>query len=682
MFDYEIAADGTVAVRARVTAPLMGEPVVAWPGLYLVAPTGAVTNVAVGRMEIQPVGRPAFGPAGRLYFLARNPAWRSFDRNGRIPAGLFRYRPGETDPVAVAVPGQDVPGKPEQQLLGVPQRPVVSPKAVAFAALFGGREPFPVSTAGLFTVPLDGTLANGTLVAAEGAGLPLTALVVGFHDFYYTADETLLFDTFVRQGLVVGQLIATLPPRATAAAVSRSQAATPAQLLVNRLVKGDDLGEGRKLSRVLGQVLTLSSVRLLFAAQFSQPTGAGEGLFSIDRGNNIQKVAVTGDPATGSGLTGARFIGFGEAPRDQAADSEEAARYAAYPPSISADESVVFKARLQRGGGTISGLFRWARGAAPAPVAVSDVPLMLGDSPPYEFKNWAAGASGRTYFLEQPQTQPRASMARLFEHSAAGLRPLVIPGQTRVASGNLSILTGLSDFVLSGFGELFVQGASANGAAVLRVDPTGLTPVAVQGQPVPPSRGGRPCSNSTGLAFDGTFDLRRDSACSDLLFAAEVQSMAQPPSVTRGLFRRQSPGGLETLLVQSITVAGARDPTVCVIPPDQPCGRSFGTLSTSQQKPTEFLAFAARESSGRWAIYRVQTVQDPTTGKPSDSTVVIAREGQQLPDGTRFISLDPSILLGRPTDSGPVFTLSPAGDVAFLASDGQRWAIYRFSDRS
>jgi hypothetical protein len=62
--------------------------------------------------------------------------------------------------------------------------------------------------------------------------------------------------------------------------------------------------------------------------------------------------------------------------------------------------------------------------------------------------------------------------------------------------------------------------------------------------------------------------------------------------------------------------------------------------------------------------------------------VLVAQEGQRLPDGTLIASLDPSLLLGRPVDSGPVFRLSPEGDVAFLASDGQRWGIYRFSDRA
>jgi hypothetical protein len=41
--------------------------------------------------------------------------------------------------------------------------------------------------------------------------------------------------------------------------------------------------------------------------------------------------------------------------------------------------------------------------------------------------------------------------------------------------------------------------------------------------------------------------------------------------------------------------------------------------------------------------------------------------------------LDPSLLLARPPDSGPVFQLNAAGDVAFLASDGKHWGIYEFS---
>lgn len=56
------------------------------------------------------------------------------------------------------------------------------------------------------------------------------------------------------------------------------------------------------------------------------------------------------------------------------------------------------------------------------------------------------------------------------------------------------------------------------------------------------------------------------------------------------------------------------------------------------------------------------------------------QEGQRLPDGTRIRSLDPGKVLDLPDGSGPVFTLNEEGDVAFLASDGKAWGLYRYSD--
>jgi hypothetical protein len=81
-------------------------------------------------------------------------------------------------------------------------------------------------------------------------------------------------------------------------------------------------------------------------------------------------------------------------------------------------------------------------------------------------------------------------------------------------------------------------------------------------------------------------------------------------------------------------------------------------------------AFATRGSDGRWAIDRWR----------AGVTIRVAQEGQALPDGMKIVSLDPEALLDLPPGSGPIFTLNEVGDVAFLASDGQRWGIYLFSD--
>jgi hypothetical protein len=379
---------------------------------------------------LEPVGQPAFGPGGQLFFQARNRSWPR-DRNGRIPVGLFRYRQGDAVPVGMAVLDQAVPGQAGQRLLDVPQRPVVSAKAVAFPALFGGNDRFPVPSAGLFRVPLDSTLdKDGILVVAEGDELSFPAQVVGFRDFYYTADGTLIFDTTVRRWLVVGQLVASLTSGASTASVVRTQAASPG-MPTPLLTKGDDLGSGRKLQQVLGRLVPIGPSRDLFAAQFSQGSGAGEGLFTVDRSKQIQPVAVTEAPAAGPGLSGARFIGFSDTPA-----------YTLDPPSVSADGNVVFKALLERAGVTTFGVFQWMSGAATA-VGVTDpdpdplkhpdlLKIAPDDRPPYRLDRWAAGTSGHAYFLEQHQTTFDAPVARLFGRSDAGPVPLVVPGKTLV----------------------------------------------------------------------------------------------------------------------------------------------------------------------------------------------------------------------------------------------------------
>ena len=106
-FDYAVAADGAVGVRAFTSGS-------GGAALYLAASNGEVRLVAGGGQQfLEPVGQPAFGPGGQLFFQARNPVWPR-DRNGRIPVGLFQYRWGDPGPVGVAVPDQVVPGEPGQ----------------------------------------------------------------------------------------------------------------------------------------------------------------------------------------------------------------------------------------------------------------------------------------------------------------------------------------------------------------------------------------------------------------------------------------------------------------------------------------------------------------------------------------------------------------------------------------
>jgi carboxypeptidase family protein len=676
-FDYDIAADGTVALRASLLPSSQS-------GLYLVAPTGDVSLIAGGQENVPPlpVGRPAFGPGGVLFFQAQDPGWPS-DRNGRVPVGLFRYRPGGAQPAPVAVPGQAVPGLPGQQLLGVPQRPMVSADTVAFAGLFGGTDRFPVPTTGLFRLPLNGTLADGTLVGTQGAELSADATVIAFRDFYYTADGALVFDTFVRTGLAVGQLVATLAPRAATAGVIRPQA-VPADTPTALLATGTDLGSGRKLQRLLGQVISLGADRKLFAADFSQSSGAGEGLFTIapSMNNQIQTLAVTDGPASGPSLVGARFIGFGEIPKNGAAT------YTVYPPSVSVDGTVVFKARLEKSGVPTFGVFQWT-GADPTAIAVTDpdkdnLALSAQDTPPYDLTRWAA-TKGHAYFLERHRTRYGAAVKRLFDSSAAGLRPLVDAGVPPGVRGSASTLADLSDLVVNHFGEVLINGATAAGPSILAVGPAGLmplTPAVSKDQPIPRDADGR--TTYPGLLFDGNFTLwPEESPDGFLAVLADVRTQGDARATKRGLFRRAPQGAVETVLLEGLDVLGSRDLGVSVAAaPHRQHNSSPGSLvsSQSQQEVGGAIAFAARSSDGRWAIYRSRPIRDPKTGSTSNSIVLVAKEEPRTPGGTHFVSLDPSILLGRPVDSGPVFRLNQAGDVAFLASHGQRWGIYRFSD--
>lgn len=661
-FDYDLAGDGTAAVRATPLTSLQ-------PELSLVTPAGAVLEAAVGRPDVQPAGRPAFGPGGLLFFQARNPAWGP-GRTGRPPVGLFRFRPGEAGPTAVAIPGQALPGRPGTEIHSIPQRPAVSGREVTFAGLFGGSDRFQVPTAGLFRAPLGGTLAEGSLVAAEGSELPSLAQVVALRDFYYTGEGALILDTYARRGLVFGQLVATVAPGASTASAARALAAA-APNPVPLLVKGDDLGSGRKLKQVLGRLVALGNDRYVFVAQFSQGPGAGEGLFTIDRAKQVQAVAVNGDPALGPGLMGTRFLGFGETPKG-------GSQYVAYTPAVSASESVVFKARLERVGTATSGLFQWSPGTAPTAVALADVALTTGDLLPYDLQRWAAGAPGRSYFLEQHQTPPGVPLTRLFERSSTGLAPLAVPGQTPVAGRTPAMLNELTDFVVNRAGEVFVQGTAGGAPGLLELRTTGLVPLVLQGQAVPPMADGTLFPR---LAFEGSFALAPESARGDMFFRAGVWQPGSPATRRRGIFHRTPDARLETVLVENLAVGGARDLiyTIARAP-----GHPLSTQAVAQtgQVGSGTVAFAARDSAGRWAIYRSRELRDPATGRTLLTVVLVAQEGQRLADGTLFGSLDPSLLLGRPIDSGPVFRLSAEGDVAFLASDGQRWAIYRFSDRA
>lgn len=646
-FDYTIAADGAVALRAASGASTAS-------ALFVALPSGGVVPIVGAGGRVQPIGQPVFGPDGTeslLFFLGRETD-RPLDRNGRIPVALSRSRLANGLVVvdSVAAPGQPVPGKLGAQILTVTQQPVVSKNAVTFGALFGGTENFPVPSGGLFRVPLGGTLVNATLVAAEGADLPGANRVAILRSLAYTTDGTLLFNSLLPgAGSLVGLVTPPRSPgvaaRAKTAAAARIQAGPPGVMPL--LAIGQPLDRpDRILLAVLGRFIALGTNRQLLVARFSQ-TGAsiGEGLFTLAENGQVQALAVSGDPAPAP--AGARFAGFGDT-----------SAYTLSPPAVSADGSVVFKAKLDQSGTPTFGVFQW-NGTTIIAVGLANpnpdnLALTPDDSPPYNLSRWSAGPAGSAYIMEQHQTRSSVSVTRLFEHLPVGLAPLVIPGLTPVTGGSALPLTSLLDYVLDSAGNVFVQGAAGGASSVLAVRPAGLAPVVTQGQAIPAPLDGTPAG---GLVFGGSFALMPDSGQGVLFFRAGVTRQGTPESGQQGLFRL-GPQGVQTLMVESLAVGGSRDLT-------------YGTLATSPDRQTvNGISAFATFGSGRWTIFRWQA------GK----TTVVAQEGGALPGGGKIVSLDPGAVLDLPPGAGPVFTLNNAGAVAFLATDGTRWGIYLFSD--
>src|SRR5262249_10109309 len=151
-----------------------------------------------------------------------------------------------------------------------------------------------------------------------------------------------------------------------------------------------------------------------------------------------------------------------------------------------------------------------AGSTAPVPVALSDVTLLAGDPVPYDLTRWAAGNQGNVYFLAQPNPGSGSSAAHLFEHSTAGLRSIAMPGLTPVLGTTPALLSQLSDFVVNGANELFLEGVGTS-PGVFQLQPSGsaaspdrLLPVVTEGETVPRNeRSGA----DTGLIFDGDFFL-------------------------------------------------------------------------------------------------------------------------------------------------------------------------------
>src|SRR5207244_344205 len=94
--------------------------------------------------------------------------------------------------------------------------------------------------------------------------------------------------------------------------------------------------------------------------------------------------------------------------------------------------------------------------------------------------------------------------------------------------------------------------------------------------------------------------------------------------------------------------------------------------STPPSQNRNGLTVSANPGGGHWSLVLFSGNNAPQT---------IVQEGQKLPNGTQIKVLDAGPLVQQETDpvfhNGPVFTIDDAGNLAFLASDGQAWGVYQ-----
>jgi hypothetical protein len=690
-----MATDGAVALSAASGSATA-------PTLSLVTPAGAVLLVVGGRRDAQPIGRPAFVPGGNenLFFFLTQNLDLPLDRNNRPLVGLFRGRLVNGSPVVepVAQPGEPVPTIPGLApntvalLLGLTQRPVVTVNAVTFGVRYGVQDKssplspldylrtLPVPAAALFQIPLLGTLATGHAVAPEGAVVTGTAKLAQVRALSFRADHTL--DALA---LLPGAGPVIVPSTAPAgvASVARTQALPPAAVQP-LLATGDALGLGSSemLEFVLPPLLALGASQELFVARFTQAGGEREGYFTLGpSGQHVQPVqtpfAVTSMGATADTI----FNHFSYAATNPLPD-----RNILDPPSIFADGgalNVVFKALLNGKPGTslmasvFSGVFQWIGSNA-----VNAVDLSTG-STPVTLEHWAAGKAGAVYFQARD-----ASRSHLYRRAAPGAAVALL-----MAAENL---TDLSDFVVSADGNaLFVIGKDRTGSrGLFRLDLTqnSLTPLrttagsVAQGQPVP-----APAIDpgATGLKLTGDFTVDPASGQGPLLFYATLQPQRGGSTLKRGLFQLDPNGQLVVpQVIEDLAEGSARNLTASVLQDMTALNNTRGTL-----------AFADAVN-GLWVIWR-ERAKFRSPGQPD-----LDSQGNQIylppepvaqgvgPHGERrgdlngvaaplFTALDASLMLStpdQPSQPGPVFVLGEDDGVAFLATDGKRWGVYRTAE--
>jgi hypothetical protein len=304
------------------------------------------------------------------------------------------------------------------------------------------------------------------------------------------------------------------------------------------------------------------------------------------------------------------------------------------PPSVADDGRVVFKALLDQNKTPLAGIFQWTTGASPT--------LIMGTSDPRDLIGWAAGKLGLNYILVRPQ----GGVGRLYV-GMGGLVPAPV---------SPSGLTDLTDLALNSNGDIFVAGSGPNGTGVFQLVGSQYTPMpvavkaATQVPPIPGILG-------AGYTFDGVFfNLVPTSLRGRLIFRATI---AKGGDTKLGEFAFGASG----LVSRQVAVLLSSSARTLI-------SSSLGNTPPSQNR--NGITISANPGSGRWSLVLFRGDSPPQT---------IVREGQMLPNGTQIKVLDAGPLLQQETDpvfhNGPVFTIDDAGNVAFLASDGQGWGVYQ-----
>jgi hypothetical protein len=663
-YDYDGPEGGQVAIRA---APRPAAP----SALYVVVleqgrDVPVLLRSPAGNRNLLPLGRPLLTKEW-LFFLATDPNLPD-DRNGSFPVGL--YRAARSNPFAaptpVAVYGDAVPSTSGARLLSVTQQPAFSREFLAVGILFqggqtlsgGARYPFP--TPGFVRIPLGGTVKDGRLEVVEGDGLSGADRRASFRDLYYGAGGSLFVESLLPGA---GPLVDEIRPGTASGrslhgrGLPGTQADTPE---IQSILRANfNLGDGRRLVQTYGRVVPLPPDRqvYLFVAKFAKEKRSGEGVFTVRAdGTQVSPIAVTDTPAPGGRGT---FRGF---TRQRA--------YSVEPPSVATDGTVIFEALVEANRVGAFGLFCWEARKR------EEAPRLLGIFPGKTLQRWISAPQGRVYFLERS-----GGMTALVEVASNGTRRALVSGTPVSGDGVAGHLIELRDFVLTGRGELFVHGeielprppGASRQVGIFRLEPQELaasTPrlvtMAAVGQPLPLC--GFALKNP-GYVFRGDFVLRGESACGPLLFEAQVGHSKNDRWRGRAHFRAESPTCAQIVWLAGVGLSSKGSVRMLWVgqPLDVSCDGSTGTQSLRQDTSSIAGAVATRDEwSGRWAIYRAH----------GSRLTLVAREGPPAVGGSGLI-LDAGPLLGLASDYGPVFTVNEAGEVAFLASDGKSWGVYR-----